>query len=136
MAGGIASLWQALPDATNEDIKNYVRMSASQYTTPDFFTGYGIPNLQLALDIGLSLQEEQRSKVSIYPNPTAAILNIDRSVLQDNITLRIYDVFGKSVLEQNIISSTQIDVSKLSAGLYMLSFQSRTAIQTIKLIKL
>ena len=136
MAGGIASLWQALPDATNEDIKNYVRMSASQYTTPDFFTGYGIPNLQLALDIGLSLQEEQRSKVRIYPNPTAAILNIDRSVLQDNITLRIYDVFGKSVLEQNIISSTQIDVSKLSAGLYMLSFQSRTAIQTIKLIKL
>ena len=37
MAGGIASLWQALPNATNEEIKDYVRMSASQYTTPDFF---------------------------------------------------------------------------------------------------
>jgi subtilisin family serine protease len=135
MAGGIASLWQAMPNATNEEIKNYVRMSASQYTTPDFFIGYGIPNLQLALDIGLSLQEQQRLEFDVYPNPAVTILNIQVPLLDEVIRLRIFDVLGKSVLEQDINSSKQLDISQLTPGLYVMSFQSSTETKTFKLIK-
>ncbi|MFT6731721.1 MAG: serine protease AprX, partial [Glaciecola sp.] len=136
MAGGIASLWQALPNATNEEIKDYVRMSASQYTTPDFFIGYGIPDLQLALDIGLSLQEEDFFEFKVYPNPVTDILNIQIPSVNDITTLRIFDVLGKLVLEQDITeSSRQLDLSSMASGLYIMSFQSGNASKTFKLIK-
>lgn len=136
MAGGVASLWQALPNATNEEIKQYVRMSASQYTTPDFFIGYGIPDLQLALDIGLSLQDEEVFEFKVYPNPANDILNIQIPSANDITTLRIFDVLGKSVLEQNITeSSRQLDISSMAPGLYIMSFKSGNSSKTFKLIK-
>ena len=136
MAGGVASLWQALPNATNEEIKQYVRMSASQYTTPDFFIGYGIPDLQLALDIGLSLQEEELFEFKVYPNPATDILNIQIPSTSSITILKIYDVLGKSVLEQNITESNrQLDISSMASGLYIMSFQSGNASKTFKLIK-
>ncbi|MCD2259752.1 S8 family serine peptidase [Psychroserpens luteolus] len=136
MAGGIASLWQALPNASHEEIKQYVRLSASQYTTPDYFLGYGIPDLQLALDIGLSVQEEELFEFKVFPNPAIDVLNIQVPSANDVTTLRIYDILGKTVLEQQIIQSRhQLDVSSMSAGVYIMSFQSGDASKTIKLIK-
>jgi serine protease AprX len=136
MAGGIASLWQAFPQATNEEIKDYVRLSASQFTTPDFFIGYGIPDLQLALDLGLSLQEEALFEFKVYPNPATDILNIQRPSANEITTLRIFDVLGKSVLEQDITeSSRQLDISAMAPGLYIMYFQSGNASKTFKLIK-
>ncbi|MEM5564632.1 S8 family serine peptidase [Psychroserpens sp. AS72] len=136
MAGGIASLWQALPNATNEEIKDYVRMSASQYTTPDYFIGYGIPDLQLALDIGLSLQEEEFFAFNVFPNPVTDILNIQIPSSNDITTLRVFDVLGKTVLELDITeSSRQLDTSSMASGLYIMTFQSGDASKTFKLIK-
>jgi len=43
MAGAVACLVQANPTATVEEIIQSVRESASQFLTPDIFTGYGIP---------------------------------------------------------------------------------------------
>lgn len=136
MAGGIASLWQAFPDATNEEIKDYVRRSASQYTTPDFFIGYGIPDLQLALDIGLSLQEEVFFEFTVYPNPAVDILNIEIPSASSIIILSVFDILGKSVLELDITtSSSQLDISSMAPGLYIMSFQSANTSKTVKLIK-
>lgn len=135
MAGGIASLWQALPNATNEAIKKYVRMSASQYTTPDFFVGYGIPNLQLALEIGLSLQEGQRFEFKVYPNPARDILNIELPSTTGVTNLRIIDMLGASVLEQDINGTKQLDISKVAQGLYIIVLESANATKTFKLIK-
>jgi len=136
MAGGIASLWQAFPDATNEEIKSYVRMSASQFLTPDFFIGYGIPDLQLALDIGLSLQEEEYFEFKVYPNPASDILNIQIPSANEFTTLRVYDILGKKVLELDITeTSKQLDISSMSSGVYMMSIQSNESSATFKLIK-
>nr|WP_321233495.1 S8 family serine peptidase [uncultured Psychroserpens sp.] len=136
MAGGIASLWQAFPDATNEDIKQYVRMSASQFDTPDYLLGFGIPDLQLAFDIGLSLQEEEFFEFKVFPNPATDILNIQVPSANEVTTLRVFDVLGKLILEQTITtSSNQLDVSSMASGLYMMSFQSGKASKIVKLIK-
>lgn len=136
MAGGIASLWQALPNASNEEIKQYVRESASQYTNPDFFLGYGIPDLQLALEIGLSLQEEEFFEFKVFPNPVADILNIQVPSVNESTTLSVFDILGKLVLEQQVTeSSSQLDVSAMSSGVYVMIFQSGSASKTVKLIK-
>jgi hypothetical protein len=136
MAGGIASLWQALPDASHEDIKQYVRMSASQFNTPDFFLGYGIPNLELALEIGLSLSEEEFVRFKVFPNPVTDFLNIQIPTTTEGTHLKIYNVLGKLILEKHITKSeTKLDVSSMASGIYMMSFTSEKGSKTFKLIK-
>ncbi|MCB0444202.1 MAG: S8 family serine peptidase [Gelidibacter sp.] len=137
MAGAIACLWQALPNATAEEIKQYVRMSASQYNTPDYFLGYGIPNLQLALNIGLSIQEEEISKLVLYPNPVDSILYIKIPTQQDNATeVFIFDMLGKTVYTKQVSESNlTIDTSAFASGVYMVLFQTKKGQKTVKLIK-
>ena len=51
-------------------------------------------------------------------------------------TLRIFDVLGKSILEQDLTeSSSQLDMSSMASGLYIMSFQSGNTSKTFKLIK-
>ncbi|WP_299226543.1 S8 family serine peptidase [uncultured Psychroserpens sp.] len=136
LAGGIASLWQALPNASHEEIKQYVRMSASQYNTPNFLLGYGIPNLQLAFDIGLSVEEETFTSFNIFPNPATTILNIQVPFGISNTNLKIYDTLGKLILDQNLQrASSQLDVSSMASGVYIMSFQSENTSKLFKLIK-
>lgn len=136
MAGGIASLWHALPDASHEEIKQFVRMSASQFNTPDFFLGYGIPDLQLALEIGLSLTEEEFLRFKVFPNPVTNVLNIQIPTTTEPTNLKIYNVLGKLILEKDItLSETKLDMSSMASGIYLMSFESNKGSKLFKLIK-
>ena len=104
-AGGLTCLWQALPNATNVEIMNYVRQSASQYLTPDNNYGYGIPDLGLALGIGLSVQEEKLNTLKIFPNPVNDILYVKVPYEIEQTVITIYNVLGKVILQKNITKS-------------------------------
>jgi len=70
--------------------------------------------------------------VSLYPNPVKDILNID---LLDNTSIssvKIYDLQGKLLLEK---ASNDIDVSSLSAGLYLIKIATEKGEFTKKFIK-
>ncbi|MCU0359755.1 MAG: T9SS type A sorting domain-containing protein [Bacteroidia bacterium] len=58
-------------------------------------------------------------KIKCYPNPTSNKLHFDLP-LEQEISLCIFDLFGKEVLRENFIKSNQpIDVEGLSTGLYI-----------------
>ncbi len=136
MAGGIASLWQALPNATNLEIKQYVRMSASQFDTPDYFLGFGIPNLAEALAIGLSLQEKKFDTFKVFPNPAETLLTIQIASVDNPTLIEIVDILGKKILEFSLEqSSIELDVSGFSSGLYIINLQNAETSQIFKLIK-
>lgn len=135
MAGAVACLMQALPDMSIEEIKHFIRMSASQYTTPDYFLGYGIPNMQLALTMALSVQEESVGQLKIFPNPVMNQLHIQMPITNDSSFI-IFDVLGKAVLQQNLNHSHNvIDTSLMNSGLYILRITSPSGSKTFKLIK-
>lgn len=48
VAGLVACLWQAVPDATNQELLDAIRSTASQASTPDNVTGHGQPNFAAA----------------------------------------------------------------------------------------
>ncbi|WP_353779386.1 S8 family serine peptidase [Winogradskyella sp. 3972H.M.0a.05] len=136
MAGGIACLMQALPEASTEQIKQFVRESASQFSSPDNLLGHGIPDLQLALDIGLSILEQERQDFELFPNPVDTVLNIRFPFGIEQAELRIYDVLGKQIFNQPITNTTnRIDTSEMASGVYLLNIKSPTISKTIKLIK-
>ena len=137
MTGGVVCLWQALPSLNNEQIMQLIRKSASQYNMPDYFLGFGIPNLETALNNGFDLVKlmENDVELKIYPNPASNkvyfTLNTD-----DIATLYIFDVLGKLVFDTTVTySSPSVDISTLSNGMYIVKLQSSNKSKTIKLIK-
>ncbi len=68
------------------------------------------------------------SFVAVYPNPTSSLLNIDiQSKVNCKTTLKVYDVVGKIVFEENIeltkgINKIQQDYTSLASGTYIMTF--------------
>ncbi|MFR9165716.1 MAG: S8 family peptidase [Dysgonomonas sp.] len=51
MCGLVACFWQAFPDLTNKEVIDIIKKSSDRYVSPDSNYGYGIPNMQKAVDI-------------------------------------------------------------------------------------
>jgi subtilisin family serine protease len=138
LAGGLACLWQALPNKTNAEIMQLVRESASQFSSPDYYLGYGIPDLQLALNTALSTPNIQNTdlKIDIFPNPAFDKLNIIVSSNEEIVSLRIFDILGKEIKIVNLTNPrSQIDISNLNRGLYILELTSQSFQKIFKLVK-
>ena len=72
------------------------------------------------LDIGVPLLEGQDAQ--LFPNPVNHFLQLVLPfTIVENTSIEIFDVIGKSVIQQKIINAeTNIDCSKLSKGIYIL----------------
>lgn len=58
------------------------------------------------------------TRITIYPNPSTGIFNI---VSQQVIAVEIYDLLGKLVYNQQLVSGTNsIDISNINTGVYLL----------------
>jgi len=79
---------------------------------------------------GIDEPNVSNAKMILYPNPVIDYLNISFSGIQDGVVdLSITNSFGQKVLAQQIKSNTQhtsIDVSKLTAGSYIVRAISGT----------
>ncbi len=70
----------------------------------------------------LGLEEVE---VDVYPNPVAEQLNIRLFQMQDEAaSLELMDANGQVLKSRQVTESTQLDVSDLPSGLYMLRIQS------------
>ena len=137
LAGGIVCLWQALPNLNNSQIMQLVRESASQYNNPDYFLGYGIPDLAQALADGLSLEEYEieNTILSVYPNPVDEELTIKLPSVYERAQIRLYDVLGKKVLESSVSqNNSKVNVSAFSKGIYLLKIEAENLSKTLKLV--
>lgn len=87
----------------------------------------------------IGIEELAIGGVSIYPNPTTDILNIDiNSNLVDVAKVNVYDALGKLVISENLTSErTTIRTSNLDTGVYFVKIIStnNTEVRVEKLIK-
>jgi hypothetical protein len=70
--------------------------------------------------------------VSVYPNPTSNILNIEG----DNNELKavVFDVLGKEVIQKYI--TDKIDISYLEKGIYFLEISDGLKVSSHKIIEI
>jgi len=81
----------------------------------------------------LSNEEFNINTISLYPNPTTDVLNIESP--QFNIQkIEIFNLNGKRFLSQNF-NQQPINLSSLSKGLYLIKIYGEEGISTKKLIK-
>jgi hypothetical protein len=78
------------------------------------------------------LNEFDLNSIKFHPNPANKFINFS-SLLNSNISVVIYDMLGKEVLRSEHVQS-QLDISILKPGMYLLNFIHGINTQTKKLL--
>jgi hypothetical protein len=85
-------------------------------------------------DLISSTTTDIKSTVSISPNPTTGILNVELSN-SDQTTVYVFDIFGRKVLTPNVVNS-KIDITSLPNGLFYLQILNKNLKTTQTVIKI
>jgi len=82
----------------------------------------------------LSTGQSENATFRFYPNPVKDVLNL--SYAQNIAEVAVYNLLGQKVLE-NVINatSTQLDMSALASGSYLVKVTANNQTKTIKVIK-
>ena len=79
------------------------------------------------------------SSISVSPNPTTGIVNIKYTATKGNTVINVLDLAGRVVMTQATSSidganATQLDMSKVAKGAYMLSVQSTQGNKKVRVV--
>jgi len=74
------------------------------------------------------------NRVNIYPNPASDKIYIS-NLKEDNISIKVYDIKGRLVLENKVSNKEYVNISHLSKGMYQIKFKGKDWSETRKLIK-
>lgn len=113
--------------------KNLTNSHAGQINVP--FTSTSQCNVNCYWIGSQNEIDNQLSKVKIYPNPTNNELNIE-CYQNNDFTLSLFNISGQELFKQKINrNKVQIDVKKLSCGVYFVKLSNDKSVEFRKLIK-
>lgn len=103
MAGLATILWQAHPSRTNMQIFEALKQSGNNRLTPNNQVGWGLPDLQLALNALSARDLSAVEQLKVYPNPFSDKLQIQFEQKISSInTLNLRDLQGRIVYSENM----------------------------------
>lgn len=106
---------------------NKVRFGTYARGIFDFEIDYFVSNEDVAVD---------KNEINVYPNPVRDILNIDWG--QSANKANLYNFEGKLIqtIHKNGAKTSQVDVSTLPTGSYILQYESNGKVENKKIVKL
>ena len=136
LAGAVACLRQARPNASVQEICNALRAAGNNANNPDSYNGYGIPNFVTALGM-LDIKDVEFADneiLSVFPNPSKGKVQISvkEGVVVNDITL--YDITGKMLYNTMNINEMEANLNNLSSGVYTVKVNSESGSQTLKVV--
>jgi serine protease AprX len=139
MAGAIACLMQAHPQISPKQLMNVLHTSGSNYSKPDKYMGYGIPDLQLA---HFFLLDDTITRVSAhYLNDNRIHIALVNAPSQ-KITIVVKNEIGEIVHSENVslkeVKATRFALKKikdLKSGMYSLHITTDSGpfVQTVNI---
>ncbi|MEM9051646.1 MAG: S8 family serine peptidase, partial [Bacteroidota bacterium] len=147
ISGMAASLWQAVPNATAEEVFDAIEQSAHLYDMPNDSMGYGIPDFALALSLLQPLSDNVNlgngiNRVGVYPNPIDNGQTLTLTLPEafgESLFVEIFDITGKLAYSERLVAQSHRaslpSTLNINTGLYILNVRDeigRTA--TSKLI--
>ncbi|MFZ6010230.1 MAG: T9SS type A sorting domain-containing protein, partial [Bacteroidota bacterium] len=83
-----------------------------------------------------SSEQKKIEEHEIFPNPVDDILNINMTDVDNESRVLLFNAAGQSVIHKRVESlSSQLDVSTLPAGVYVLKIETLRGVQTIRVMK-
>jgi len=132
LAGMSACLWEAHPHATNMQIIEALKRTASLAGNPNSLMGWGIPDFAkadayLTEILGIPNRKTERRTLTAYPNPfrEGFFVKVPQSI-SGKVQLTLFSLDGKRLFEEDIrvaglrISFHNATLSKLQPGMYLL----------------
>lgn len=119
------------PATAYADLGGFILRQDGAASTPSI----GFDELRIATttpDLFLSVAQNEIAGLSVYPNPANNVLFIETE-LNDVKNIAIYDLLGKQVLNTTT-ASTEVNVSNLNSGLYIVKITEAGKTATKKLV--
>ena len=139
MAGAVACLRQAYPNATVHEICDVVRSCGNRADNPDSQYGYGIPDFSQALEM-LAVNENVNTAseiIALYPNPSHGQVKVELKA-GSMASVEVYDYQGRHIYSHsfNGLNHTSLEdyLNTLKSGVYFINAKSELGNQTIKLV--
>ena len=140
LAGAVACLRQARPEASVQEICDAVRMASNRADNPDNEYGYGIPDFVLALELTplhVDTFVEQNEIIDIYPNPSNG--NVQFRMKEGyKAEINVFDAMGRHLkyYHFNGLNHTSLEhfINGLNNGVYFIKADSELGSQTLKLV--
>lgn len=136
-AGAAALLWEAFPQASNMDIFEALRMTATQADNPNNDYGYGIIQVKDAydyLDSQFAAENLPSAENFLYPNPANEFVYCGKNFFSGSYEIR--DINGR-LLKTGTVKSQKIDLSDIeNNGLLFIRLLGENFRQTFKVLKL
>ena len=96
---------------------------------------YGSPNVEYKDWGATRIEKNNESRLSIYPNPTSALLSIETTNPEPH-SIQITSLNGQNIYSSKMEeSSMQIDLSSLLKAVYLITVRSNDFVGTEKMIK-
>jgi len=145
MAGMVASLWQAFPKLTNQQIIKAIELFSDQYENPTPSMGYGIPDFAktfLYLEAIQNTHFEDNKPYRIYPNPAHDKFNIDfytseKNTFQIEIRTTLGQIEYTNEFEMSPNSFQHFEIDELinkSSGIYIIRISTEKRIYQEKIL--
>lgn len=127
--------WFDAPSGGNELPSSQVIMAGTSYYASQTVNGCESPiRSKVTAGIDLSTGTFERSQLQYYPNPVGAVLNLSYSETINSVA--VYDLLGQQVLQASPnADQTEINVSGLASGTYVMKVLSGNNSKTVKIIK-
>ena len=140
-AGMVACLWQVNYVKTVGALFDAIEESASRYSSPDEFMGYGIPDFMVAHQLMTVIEEDDFSggNINIFPNPFTDNIYISFEDKSGTIKeVEIIDILGKTVYHKSVNENGNRlflnDLAGINAGIYFLKISNDQNISVAKRI--
>jgi hypothetical protein len=145
MAGMVASLKQAHPDKTGEEIKDAIRLSGSISSQPDSSLGYGIPNFFFAYLTMLKASIVVDHKGELYYTPKPIEDELHLFIEQRQSAVLKVSIYNKLMVQQftqttetegREIKEIRIpDLADYPSGLYLIKIEINAYPYWLEMIK-
>ncbi|MBK6826005.1 MAG: T9SS type A sorting domain-containing protein [Chitinophagaceae bacterium] len=124
---------------TGETI-NYTATAGTYYARVVGFNGSNNASncYTLRVQLGTASRTEEliTEKVIIFPNPVTSKVNIRIDNLQGMADIRVFDMYGKLVRQvRSATVNTEMDLSKLAAGIYLIRVKNGDKETMLKVVK-
>jgi len=137
----VIGVWQMLPELTVKQLFDTIRNRSSQFSTPDFQLGYGIPNF-ISVITGVDPELQGKDFVTIFPNPASHEIFIEFLNREPGSQVKFSLTDSKGVIDYKVPVSQQdllkfsMDISAQQPGLYVLRVQQGKRLSMFKIIKI
>ncbi len=135
LAGAVACLRQARPNASVQEICDALRAAGNYANSPNNYYGYGIPDFVAAMNmLNDAVDETENHFFNVFPNPGKGNFKIVINYEVGDIEGKIYDNIGRIICNVMSVNELENTLNNLSSGVYQLKIDTSKGSQTVKVV--